>query len=80
MKDFKDLLALLESWSKGYISPSAQMVMVDAMQALIEQDREIKSLRERMFELEGQLIQARMETSLEKKAPRKVRSKASKDA
>jgi hypothetical protein len=54
--------------------------MVDAMQALIEQDREIKSLRERMFELEGQLIQARMETSLEKKAPRKVRSKASKDA
>ena len=51
MKDLNELLALLESWSKGYISPSAQLVMADAKKALIEQDEEIKMLREKMFEM-----------------------------
>lgn len=38
------LIKLLESWEKGYLSSSAQMVMKHAKETIIEQEREIALL------------------------------------
>lgn len=76
MRKLPDLLSLLESWKSGYISPSAQMAISEAIDTLIAQDEEIIRLHEKVLELEGQLISSKIEIKL---AEKKTRKKVSND-
>jgi hypothetical protein len=72
-----NLLALLESFEKSYISPSAAMAIKDAREMLSAQDDEISYLRDKVFELEGQLASSKLETKIVEKVavkkPKKVK-------
>jgi hypothetical protein len=42
------IIEQLESWERGYISPSAQMVMKDAKELIREQEQIIMDLQEQL--------------------------------
>lgn len=81
MQKLDRLLELLESFERGYISPSAAMAIKDAREMLVAQDDEIIRLRDKIHELEGQLISSKIEIKLtERQTVKKTRKKAGDEA
>lgn len=64
----KTLIPILKSWESGYIAPSAQIAIRDAIEALLAQDEEIQSLKAKIEELEERLLNAQ--------SPKKTKSKS----
>ena len=56
--NIKTLIPILKSWETGYIAPSAQIAIRDAIEALLAQDEEISELKVRIEELEENLLKA----------------------
>ena len=54
MSRHKPILDQLESWQRGYLPPSAQILMGDAYTVIVEQEEEIAALYDRLKELEQQ--------------------------
>lgn len=73
MQKLEKLIVLLESFEKGYISPSCAMAIKDAREMLVAQDDEIKYLQDKVFQLESQLINTKIEVKLAEKVPPKKR-------
>jgi hypothetical protein len=52
MSKHKPILDQLESWQRGYLPPSAQILMGDAYTVIVEQTEEIIALQDKIKELE----------------------------
>lgn len=50
------LIPILKSWETGYISPSAQIAIRDAIEALLAQEEKISELEAKVSELEDKLL------------------------
>ena len=66
--NIKSLIPILKSWESGYIAPSAQIAIRDAIEALLAQDEEIQELKARIEELEERLLTTQ--------SPKKTKSKS----
>ena len=66
--NIKTLVPILKSWESGYIAPSAQIAIRDAIEALLAQEEEIAELKAKIEYLEGELIKA--------ESPKKTKSKS----
>lgn len=64
-QDTQKLIELIESWEKGYLPPSAQIVLRDSKNMIISKDQEIAELSILVKELE-EIIE---ELKSEKTAP-----------
>ena len=51
-QETKQLIDLIESWEKGYLPPSAQIVLRDSKNMILSKDQEIAELSELVEELE----------------------------
>ena len=70
--NIKTLIPILKSWETGYIAPSAQIAIRDAIEALLAQDEEISELKARIEELEENLLKAQATKGLKPKATAKT--------
>jgi len=77
MSNLNSLIERLKSWSAGYIAASARMDIDEAITKLMAQQKEIQDLRDLAFNLETQLINMKMEKTLDAKPPAKRIRKAS---
>lgn len=66
--NIKSLIPILKSWESGYIAPSAQIAIRDAIEALLAQDEEIQELKAKIEELEERLLTTQ--------SPKKTKSKS----
>lgn len=70
--NIKTLIPILKSWESGYIAPSAQIAIRDAIEALLAQDEEIQALKAKIENLEERLLNTQ--------SPKKVKSKSAVNA
>jgi hypothetical protein len=80
-EDQHKLLALIESWESGYISPSAQIVFRDARLMILDMAETIEKLNEELDALrsgDGTVVRSDVDIGGEPepkpKSPRKLRS------
>lgn len=68
MKNLQQILPILKSWESGYISPSAQMAIKDAIELLIKQNNDINELNGIISDLDIKLEEAKKEVNLLKES------------
>ena len=76
MSNMNNLIERLKSWTAGYIAASARMDIDEAITKLLAQQKEIQDLRDLAFNLETQIVNMKMEKTLDAKPPAKRTKKA----
>jgi len=67
MSKVQRILEQLASWRSGYIAPSAQILMSDAYNIVLEQTQEIVALKEEIESLKLKAIKSELTAKLVKK-------------
>jgi hypothetical protein len=67
MSKAEKVLDQLDSWQKGYLPPSAQILMRDAYNIVLEQTQEIVALKEEIESLKLKAIKSELTAKLIKK-------------
>ena len=70
--NIKSLIPILKSWESGYIAPSAQIAIRDAIEALLAQEEEISELKARIEGLEENLLKAQSPKTSKSKSTAKT--------
>lgn len=78
MKNLQQMLPILKSWETGYISPSAQIAIKDAIELLLAQDDKISELTNMLSDIQSKLDSAKKEIDILKTEQSNPRRKAKK--